>query len=192
MLNDRHFQLTSGVEKSHLLEPHCQFFSPKPRASSRNRRSLNVNEQSQEFLNPEPTFPPIGCRVTPFFCFLYYALYIFYDIRYINIKLLHREWFWLDREWFWLIYQLLSSANLKNHTSVCPIYCLKRVLNFILPLTRHQNAKFVTWRGEMWSSMINEMYFFRGCVCIKAFSGMYLSRVFSESAPIILMISDTF
>ncbi|KAH9755854.1 serine carboxypeptidase-like 18 [Citrus sinensis] len=30
----------------------------------------------------------------------------------------------------------------KNHTSVCPIYCLKRVLNFILPLTRHQNAKF--------------------------------------------------
>ncbi|KAH9689994.1 serine carboxypeptidase-like 18 [Citrus sinensis] len=55
-------KLTSGVEKSHILEPHCQFFSPKPRASSHNRRSLNVNEQSQEFLNPEPTFPPIGCR----------------------------------------------------------------------------------------------------------------------------------
>ncbi|KAH9755859.1 serine carboxypeptidase-like 18 [Citrus sinensis] len=55
-------KLTSGVEKSHILEPHCQFFSPKPRASSRNRRSLNVNEQSQEFLDPEPTFPPIGCR----------------------------------------------------------------------------------------------------------------------------------
>ncbi|KDO81471.1 hypothetical protein CISIN_1g012205mg [Citrus sinensis] len=55
-------KLTSEIEGAHILEPRCPFSSPKPRESSRKRRSLNVNEQSQEFLVPEPPLPTIGCR----------------------------------------------------------------------------------------------------------------------------------
>lgn len=42
-------QLTSGIEKAHILEPKCSFISPKPGdlTSFGRRRSL-VNEQSEE------------------------------------------------------------------------------------------------------------------------------------------------
>ncbi|KAH9689974.1 serine carboxypeptidase-like 18 [Citrus sinensis] len=64
--NQAFSELISGLDQNHILEPRCPFFSPKPRDSNGKRRSLNDNEKSQEFLDPEPALPSIGCRVTPY------------------------------------------------------------------------------------------------------------------------------
>ncbi|XP_024039918.1 serine carboxypeptidase-like 17 isoform X2 [Citrus clementina] len=60
--NQAFSELISGLDQNHILEPRCPFFSPKPRDSNGKRRSLNDNEKSQEFLDPEPALPSIGCR----------------------------------------------------------------------------------------------------------------------------------
>ncbi|KAF8377662.1 hypothetical protein HHK36_031046 [Tetracentron sinense] len=51
----------SGVSSVHILEPTCDFASPKPKEMVGNRRSLGRN--FQEFLNPHHPLPTFGCRV---------------------------------------------------------------------------------------------------------------------------------
>lgn len=88
MLDNWLVQLISGLHQNHILEPRCPFFSPKPRDSNGKRRSLNDNEKSQEFLDPEPALPSIGCRVTPYSLpskFQIGLVHTFDEIRFMNV-----------------------------------------------------------------------------------------------------------
>lgn len=54
---------TSGLDAAHILEPLCAFVSPKPmEISFHKRRSLILNDNSGDLVDPDPSLPTIGCR----------------------------------------------------------------------------------------------------------------------------------
>lgn len=56
-------QCLSGINTGQILEPSCNFASPKPQAMFDKRRSLYENLKA--FLNSDSSDPQLGCRVTP-------------------------------------------------------------------------------------------------------------------------------
>ncbi|KAJ9166352.1 hypothetical protein P3X46_021122 [Hevea brasiliensis] len=57
------YKCTSGLDAAQILEPLCAFVSPKPlELSFHKRRSLILNDNSGDLVDPDPSLPTIGCR----------------------------------------------------------------------------------------------------------------------------------
>ncbi|KAF8377659.1 hypothetical protein HHK36_031043 [Tetracentron sinense] len=61
----------SRINTAHILEPYCNFVSPKPKEMVGNRRSLGRN--FREFLDPQPLLPAFGCRAYAYLLSYYWV-----------------------------------------------------------------------------------------------------------------------
>ncbi|KAE9598967.1 putative peptidase S10, serine carboxypeptidase, alpha/Beta hydrolase [Lupinus albus] len=62
-------ELTSGISEVHILEPKCEFASPKPFEVSWRRRSLN-EKYPRNITDTHLTLPALNCRVLCIPCLL--------------------------------------------------------------------------------------------------------------------------
>ena len=65
-------EMTSGLNKAHILEPSCEFGSPKPLKTSW-RRSITENYPLKFVSNTRLRLPPLNCRTYGYFLSSYWA-----------------------------------------------------------------------------------------------------------------------
>ncbi|QHO58295.1 uncharacterized protein DS421_3g89450 [Arachis hypogaea] len=65
-------QMTSGLNKAHILEPSCEFGSPKPLKASW-RRSITENYPLKFVSNTRLRLSPLNCRTYGYFLSSYWA-----------------------------------------------------------------------------------------------------------------------